>query len=119
MTDERIKKLNKIAEEEEYGNIRGCVAHEALDHAENSSLDNFFSDLFQNGCVSGMISCLIYCSDINAFFDDYYHEIEKLRMEFEESTGEKLSPRSNDLKTYFAWFAFEETARILADELEE
>ena len=54
-----------------------------------------------------------------AFFDDHYDEIETLRMELEESTGEKVSPGSNDLKNYFAWFAFEETARALADEQEE
>ncbi len=93
--------------------IRAVVAQEAMEY--NNPAD-FFSDLLQWGCQSGMVSRLIYYTDTRAFYDKYYHEIEGLRYELEESMGERLQPQG-DLKNWYAWMGFEETARVLADEL--
>ena len=94
------------------------MAQEALDALDNyDDIKDWFSDLLQNGCVSGMISGLVYYHDTHEFYDNYYDDIENLRCEYEEMTGETLKP-DNDLKNWYAWFAFEETARKLADELE-
>lgn len=77
----------------------------------------FFSDLLQHGCVSGMVNDLIYYSDTHTFFDRFYEEIEELREEWEENTGEPIKIKG-DLKNDLAWFAFEETVYQLSSELE-
>lgn len=89
--------------------IKAAVAQEALDHEDPQA---FFNDLQQHGCVSGMVSSLIYYIDTHAFYDKHYEEIEELRTEYKELTGESIQIGS-DLKNYLAWFAFEYVASEL------
>ncbi len=63
-----------------------------------------------------MVSSLIYYRDTHRFYDEYYDEIEDLRLEFEDNCGEPLKVKG-DLKNFLAWFAFEETAYLLSIEL--
>ena len=91
------------------------VSEEALSCGYD--IATFFADLLQHGCQSGMVSQLIYYSDTHAFYDKHYDEIEELRYEIEESLGHPLQPQG-DLKNWYAWLAFEETARKIADEFE-
>lgn len=93
--------------------LKAAVAREALDY---DTVTGFFADLLQYGCQRGMVSSLIYYSDTHAFYDMYYHDIEELRYELEDSHGEALQPKG-DLKNWYAWLGFEETARNLAAEL--
>src|ERR1700712_977135 len=88
--------------------LRAVVACEALEHIPE--IDAFFYDLLNHGCQSGMVVSLIYYSDTHKFYDAYYAEIENLRFELEDATGEPLQPKG-DLKNWYAWMAFEETAR--------
>ena len=94
--------------------IKASIAKEALEYHCPKS---FFEDLLQHGCVSGMVSSLIYYTDTHSFFDKHYDAIEQIRDEVEENLGEKLSI-NGDLKNALAWFAFEETAYQVALELE-
>ena len=94
--------------------LKAEVASEALNCG--CEIETFFSDLWQHGCQSGMIGKLIYYCDTHKFFDKYYNEIEDLRLELEVDFGAPLQPKG-DLKNWFAWLAFEETARIIAGEL--
>ncbi|MBE2288951.1 MAG: hypothetical protein IAE95_05310 [Chitinophagaceae bacterium] len=94
--------------------LKAEVAAEALSYG--SDVATFFADLLQHGCQSGMIGKLIYYHDTHRFYDTYYDEIENLRYELEEAFGEPLRPQG-DLKNWYAWMAFEEAARIVADEL--
>ena len=76
-----------------------------------------FTDLLHSGCQSGVINSLIYYADTHAFFDHHYDEIEELREDWEDQTGQPLEIRG-DLKNWLAWFAFEETAwRMVQDDL--
>lgn len=109
-----LKKIQEIVEKP-IDSIRKEVAQEVLSHSYDN-IEDFFKDLLQYGCVSGMISALIYYADTHKFYDKYYDEIENLRYENEESTGITLQVKG-DLKNFFAWFAFEETAYQLAIEL--
>ena len=93
--------------------LRAEVAIEALDYGDD--IENFFTDLLIHGCQSGMVSKLVYYSDTHKFYDSHYDEIETLREELEDSLGEPLHPKG-DLKNWFAWMAFEETARTIAEE---
>tara|TARA_B110000977_G_C10865683_1_gene411525 strand:- start:10 stop:180 length:171 start_codon:yes stop_codon:yes gene_type:complete len=52
---------------------------------------------------------MIWYSDTHDFFDEHYDEIEELREEWLEQTGQPLNI-SGDLKNYLAWFAFERVA---------
>lgn len=116
MKNEQLKQRLTTIIEEEPNSIRAEVAREALGYG-SEDIVNFFSDLLQYGCQSGMVSGLIYYCDTHAFFDRYYDEIEDIRYELEESLGEPLKP-NGDLKNGYAWLGFEETARLLTDELE-
>ena len=101
-----MKKLLKQICKNNPESIRSEVAQEALEYDDPQS---FFDDLLQHGCISGMVSSLIYYTDTHAFYDKHYAEIEELRTEYEESTGEPLQI-NNDLKNFLAWFAFEQVA---------
>lgn len=100
----------------EPGTIRAAVAEEALDyHSEPMA---FFHDLQNCGCACGLVGSLIYYADTHDFFDAHYDEIEELREEYESNMGEAIRLKG-DLKNFYAWFAFEETAyRMALDDLE-
>ncbi|MCF8278230.1 MAG: hypothetical protein K9J17_15995 [Flavobacteriales bacterium] len=101
--------------ENERGTIRAKVAEAALEYSGGEPL-SFFRNLLSHGCVSGIVNSLIYYVDTHSFFDEHYDEIEELRLENFEATG--VAPVvQGDMKNWFAWFSFEETARMLADEL--
>ncbi len=80
------EQLNDIVEKEA-DTIRAFVAKEALEYHHPK---DFFNDLLQHGCISGMVSELVYYRDTHAFFDRYYHEIEEVRESIEEALGEPL-----------------------------
>jgi len=107
------EKLKNVAQKKP-ASIKAFVAQEALDH---ESFSCFFNDLAAHGCRSGMVGSLIYYNQTHQFFDIYYEQINDLRLEFEESTGEPVNLGS-DLKNTLAWFSFEEIANQLANELE-
>jgi len=94
--------------------LQAAVATEALECGYD--ITDFFADLLQHGCQSGMIGSLIYYCDTHKFYDTHYAEIEHLRYELETAIGVPLQPQG-DLKNWYAWVAFEETARSMADEL--
>lgn len=109
----KLKKQLQAIIDHAPNSLKAAVASEALD---NDDIACFFSDLLQHGCQSGIIGSLIYYSDTHKFYDMYYYEIEEIRYDLEQSFGESLKP-NGDLKNWFAWLGFEETARLLADEL--
>ena len=78
---------------------------------------DWFRDMQKGGCSSGMVSGLIYYNDTHEFYDEFYSEIEDLRYTFEQDTGAPLKVEG-DLKNWYAWYAFEETAYQIACELE-
>ena len=106
------RKLKDIIKSEP-DTIRAAVASEAIDYHD---IIDFFNDLLRHGCQSGMVGSLIYYSDTHAFFDKHYREIEELRYQYEQDFGMPLQPQG-DLKNWYAWFAFEETARLVAEQL--
>jgi hypothetical protein len=84
---------------------------------------DFFNDLAQSGCISGMISELIYYSDTCAFYERHKSEINQLLSELINSSGMSVDELFRDwdnedplaLETQnqniLAWFAFEEMAQ--------
>ena len=61
------------------------------------------------------IEALDYQEDcIMNFFDDHYSEIEDIRCQIEEDLGQPIQVKG-DLKNFFSWLAFEETARKMIE----
>lgn len=108
-----IRAALQVMIDNDFDSLRAAVATEALNSGYNS-IAAFFSDLQQHGCQSGMVGSLIYYHDTHTFYDKHYDEIEQLRHELEEALGESLQPKG-DLKNWFAWMAFEETAHKIAE----
>lgn len=109
MTNNELKnKLQVIADSTENA-IEKQVALEALDR---DNIRYFFSDLLNNGCVSGMINSLVYYNDSNVFFDTHYFQIKELLNEYEVNCDASFIIK-NDL----AWLAFEKVAYKMAQEL--
>lgn len=98
--------LESIANSDE-DTLAKFVANEALDRED--SIEKWFEDLFACGCVSGMVSGLVYYADTNKFFDKYYYEIMQLKEDYEDNTGLPLKT-PYQLKNFLAWFGFEQTA---------
>jgi hypothetical protein len=108
--------------------LKRAVIDELLDYNNSDDIKSFLEDLLNHGCVSGMISGLIYYEDTNKFFDQHEDEIEDLITENMEMLGvetrplfiESLNGTAENItqeKNLLAWFSFEETARSLAEEL--
>lgn len=108
------EKLETIVENEP-NTIKALVAQEALDYT-SENLSSFFDDLFRYGCISGMVSSLIYYVDTHKFYDTFYYEIEELRQNYEESIDYPLTIQG-DLKNFMTWWSFEYTAYQLFNEL--
>lgn len=97
----------------ELHSIKGAVAKQAL---KSRDIKCFFRTLQKEGCITGIVTSLNSYEQTHAFFDLYYQEIECIRLEHQENlisfVGEEY-----DLKTVLSWFAFEKTAKQVADEL--
>lgn len=91
------------------------MAHLALELSYAEDPKGYLNDLFQYGCINGMVSSLVRYSQTRAFYDEHYFEIEDIRERF-ETEGIQLHIKG-DLKNFFAWLAFEEVARDFAQEL--
>ena len=88
-----------------------------LNQGSNENIESHIQEILKSGCVSGVVSHLIYNFDCYKFFDKFYEEIEEIRIEIEESTGESLKIKYN-LKVFFSWLAFEETVYLISNQLE-
>ena len=86
-----------------------------LNEIEPGYTDTWFQDLFQHGCISGMVGELIYYYDTHKFALKHMEEIFELESDLEEQ-GIEVKPESDKLNWY-AWFGFEETARKIYEQL--
>jgi len=112
MTRQNIKDYKKDAE-----GLKKDVARIILNNVEGDP-EAFFNDLFSHGCVSGMVGELVYYSDTNKFAKKHIEEILALKSELEKDTGSPIVDKDGgDELNFLAWFAFEETARTIYQEL--
>jgi len=98
------------------------------DHGYDSE-EQQLSDLLRCGCVSGMVSHLIYHSDTLQYYKDHREEINALLQEGMFNTGLGLAEMFGDKwdgedplaldtnnQNFLAWYGFEETAYNYANE---
>ena len=77
-----------------------------------------FNDLLNYWCQSWIIWSLIYYADTHKFYDDHYDDIEDLRTELEYDIWQPIEIKW-DLKNFLAWLGFEESARVIYNEIYE
>lgn len=80
----------------------------------------YMENVMYGGCASGVVSDLIATADCHDWFDRFYDDIEYLRQVMQEQLGEPITPKEGmDLKTFYAWFSYEETLRGLYEQMED
>lgn len=108
---EQIKKLTELAKGE---NIIAVVAQDALDYDDIS----YLKDVTTHGCVSGVVSSLIYYKDTHEFYQNHKDECQEILAEYEEMTGEGFRFKGQDIENTLAWLSYEQRAKELLDVLE-
>jgi len=83
------------------------------------SPQNFFEDLQQGGCMSGLISEFVYNSDCKDFYIQNIDDLEWMRQDLENEIGEQIKNR-HDLPHYVfvCHLCFEEYCNRIFNELE-
>lgn len=77
--------------------------------------------LQQNGCISGMVSSLIYHTDCVAFVNKHWQEVEEIINEMKENYGTyDFLANKNDSFSFsrMAWICFEYRANEMLNEME-
>lgn len=94
---------------------------------------NYLKNVTENGCASGYVTDMIYYTDTIKFFEDNKKEISTMLSNMLEETGlncpselfgeawDKSDPlcQETNNQNLLAWFGYEETARIILEEIEE
>ena len=99
-----------------------------LKEKEEYTKQEAIDELLQHGCQSGIVNNLIYYKDTTDFFEKHRKEILNLLQEVSQETGQTAKELFGDKwanidqpfedtqnQNLLAWFAFEETARMLQD----
>ena len=68
-------------------------------------------DLCMHGCQSGVVSELIYTSDIKGYLHEYYLDIQEIVCEIYEDIGEPSFMSKDFSFDQLVWMCFEETVR--------
>jgi hypothetical protein len=122
------KKLDSLKNDNKLNN-------HVIDHikdytSETEERVHFINNVLRNGCVSGTVGGLIYYSDTTKFYQEFKEEIFELAAEQAEGMGYKNVFEffkdlngANDIgsieqeENLKAWYGFEETLRIIANNL--
>lgn len=106
------------------------VINEWHDYSDKTDI---FKDVLYHGCVSGIVSELIWYSQTTAFYKKYREQINELLSETMNGTGlhnlselfgerwDKEDPLATDVynQNLLAWFGFEETLRNIGCKFEQ
>ena len=95
---------------------------EGMANMNSTTIEDEIINVLEYGCVSGIVNELIYYYQTEAFFNRHKDEINELAHELsEELYGDKYSIYNNMQyecsKNTMGWFGFEETTRLIANEL--
>lgn len=113
------KKLKKLLADSD-NELEKYVIEDLLDKEQEDKkygAKGYINDLFQHGCVSGMVSSLIYYSDTKEFYNDFESEITEIVEDLEQQGCEPLSNKTYPLSNFLAWLGYEEMARKVAYKL--
>ena len=89
------------------------IALNHIDEYENPQ--DYFTQIIEYGCASGIVTELIYYYQTEDFFKEHMEDIFDLYNELKEELGEiDMELSANNL----AWLGFEETIRQIANDIE-
>ena len=127
--------VEEYLEELKNGNdLNDCVLDYYIDrkYSNSDELIRELEDLQRYGCVSGMITDLIYYDDTNKFYDNYKDDINELLSNLLDGSGLSIQEFfgknfDNDdplilnfsNKNLLAWFGFEEFSYRIYEEIKE
>ena len=127
--------VEEYLEELKNGNeLKYCVLDYYIDrkYSNPDELIRDMEDLQRYGCVSGMITDLIYYDDTNKFYDNYKDDINELLSNLLDGSGLSIQEFfgknfDNDdplilnfsNKNLLAWFGFEESSYRIYEEIKE
>ena len=127
LTIENIKKFRRKSN----SGLTNYVCNYIIDKWDNyDDKENILLDVINLGCVSGIVTNLIYFKQTSAFYDFYKHEINNLLVETLDGCGcnspadlfgknwddtDVLALEANN-QNLLAWFSFEETMKNIANE---
>ena len=135
-TKTNIEKFNKQAIEENDGLLESVTEYILDKFDEYNDPKTIVTEVLEHGCVSGIVSELIYYSDTTAFYDKNKEKINELLYDVMEECGiyhleelfghgdvrwDEEDPLALDYynKNILAWFGFEECMRRFASNFEE
>ena len=108
---ETIESLKKWKDESK---LTSEVVDIILDQIEEyDDPQDYFQDILNYGCISGVVPALITYKDTEEFFDRHVDEILELLNEVKEYGEITFELNRNNL----AWFAFEETLNRIYNDL--
>ncbi len=130
LTVSNIKRLRRDSDNKLFRYVCSWVIGRWSDYSDKTYI---FRDVLEHGCVSGMVSELIWYSQTTAFYKKYRNEINELLKDFMEGTGlysmKDLFGKNWDdedpliIETHnqnlLAWFGFEETLRNIGLNFEQ
>ena len=130
LTVNNIKSLRRDSDNKLFRHVCSWVIRRWSDYSDKTYV---FRDVLEHGCVSGIVSELIYYSDTLAFYKKYRNEINELLKDLMDGTGffsmkDLFGKNWNDedpliLDTHnqnlLAWFGFEETLRNIGLNFEQ
>lgn len=127
--------VEEYLEELKNGNeLNDCVLDYYIDrkYSNPDELIRDMEDLQRYGCVSGMITDLIYYDDTNKFYDNYKDDINELLSNLLDGSGLSIQEFfgknfDNDdplilnfsNKNLLAWFGFEESSYRIYEKIKE
>ena len=113
MNNELKIRLENLKGESELKDAVIKIALNNIDDYDNGV--DYFEDIINHGCASGIVSELIYYYQTEEFFNKHANEIFDLYNDLVEEFGQIDMELS---KNNLAWLAFEEIIRDLYNEIE-
>jgi hypothetical protein len=114
---------------QETDELKKSVLADLLD-IEEEDRSNYLEDVLQYGCQSGMVHKLIYYDDTCQFYNQFGEQIWELLTKQAEQLGHANAVEmigtfngakdvytNEQFKNLLAWFAYEETARQIAEKM--
>lgn len=98
--------------------LEKAVITDLLSQGTTEEIKMYMKDVVNHGCVSGMVSSLIYYTDTEKFFKKHFNDIFDLYNNYIEEFG--TTPNLKELNANnLAWFAYEQICYNLLNEFEE
>lgn len=88
--------------------LKKYVAEDILDSVEEEEIAIRINEILENGCISGIVTSLMYYTDTEEFYDEFEDEIDRIVKD--------LDYQVKDYKKYkneLAWLAYE----VMTDEI--